>query len=218
MSKYCAVSLYLALAASFRLVMCFNLAAKQPTFLLTNSLHPKTLSSTRSPLTTTMKVSGGFGAGKDKDVASKIKPKGQWDRYTSMDNKTAPPVRVAVRILNEADDGEWVEVGYVKSQDNLFTEAAVARQRALIAEHAKRLYPLKILPKFKLEWGYYKEDSEEWVTVNVKEVDSSDGIERKIGFEGIADPATGFYCHYKEGRIVDKQAAPVQKPEGKVKR
>ena len=135
MNKYRVVSLYLALASSFRMVACFNLAAKQPTFLLTNSLHPKILSSTpRSPLITTMKVSGGFGAGKDKDITSKIKPKGQWDRYTSMDNKTAPPVRVAVRILNEAVDEEWIEVGYVKSQDNLFTEAAVARQRALIAE------------------------------------------------------------------------------------
>ena len=29
------------------------------------------------------------------------------------------------------------------------------------------------------------------------------GLEKKIGFEGIADPQTGFYCHYKDGRIVN---------------
>jgi hypothetical protein len=30
------------------------------------------------------------------------------------------------------------------------------------------------------------------------------GVEKIIGFEGIPDPATGFYCNYKGGTLVDK--------------
>ena len=50
------------------------------------------------------------------------------------------------------------------------------------------------------------------------ENDAPGGIEKKIGFEGIGDPASGYYCHYKEGRIVEKESTPVQKAEGKAKR
>ena len=30
-----------------------------------------------------------------------------------------------------------------------------------------------------------------------------DGIEKLIGFEGRPDPATGFYCMYNEGKLVN---------------
>ena len=81
-------------------------------------------------------------------------------------------------------------------------------------------YPkIKVLPKSKVEWGYYKEDSGEWTTVNKEvEKDAPEGIEKKIGFEGIGDPTSGYYCHYKEGRIVEKESTPVQKAVGKAKR
>jgi hypothetical protein len=45
--------------------------------------------------------------------------------------KNCQKVRVGVRIK---DANEWLEVGRVKSEKDEFTEVAVARQRALIAE------------------------------------------------------------------------------------
>lgn len=42
------------------------------------------------------------------------------------------------------DTEEWMEVGRVKSDKDEFTEVAIARQRALIAEHAKRLYLVQV--------------------------------------------------------------------------
>ena len=33
------------------------------------------------------------------------------------------------------------------------------------------------------------------------------GFEKKIGFEGISDKATGYYCFYNEGRIVERGEA-----------
>jgi hypothetical protein len=67
------------------------------------------------------------------------------------------------------------------------------------------LFKKKILPKSQLVWGYYKEgEGNGWVEVNVKEVDMTipEGVEKKIGFEGVADPPSGYYCVYKEGRMV----------------
>jgi hypothetical protein len=76
---------------------------------------------------------GGFGGGGDDKTKAKkeikLKPKQQWDRYQSF--KKEPKIRVAVRLQG---DDEWLEVGRVKSQENQYTELAVARQRAIIAE------------------------------------------------------------------------------------
>jgi hypothetical protein len=77
----------------------------------------------------------GFGSakttskGKKGGVDGKLKPKQQWDRFIDMkrDNR----VSVAVRIEGTE---EWIEVGHIKSKENKYTELAVARQRALIAE------------------------------------------------------------------------------------
>jgi hypothetical protein len=72
-----------------------------------------------------------------------FKPKSQWDRYISL--KKATSVRVAARVANDGQDvGEWFEIGSVKSEGDEFTEAAVAFQRGIIAEHAKRLHPLQV--------------------------------------------------------------------------
>jgi hypothetical protein len=73
---------------------------------------------------------GGDSSKKKKDV--KIKPKQQWDRYTG-DLKKEKPYRVAVKAEGRNSD-EWLEVGNVKSKGGEYTKAAVARQRALIAE------------------------------------------------------------------------------------
>jgi len=113
---------------------------------------------------------------------------------------------VAVRVVDGDDKGEWLEVGRVKSEGDEYTEIAVATQRGLIAEHAKRLLPLQVKPKDVVEWGYRAAGSDdEWSLVNKKVVDGAPkGVEKKVGFEGTPDPNSGFYCHYSGGRIVDK--------------
>jgi hypothetical protein len=79
-------------------------------------------------------LGAGFGGGDSKSnkKESKIKPKQQWDRYCG-DLKKEKPYRVAVKVQSKENE-EWLEVGNVKSKDSEYTKAAVARQRALIAE------------------------------------------------------------------------------------
>lgn len=183
----------------------------------------------------------GFGS---KDSSSnnkkdaKLKAKGQWDRY--LDLKTCTKFTVGVRIKNNNDDStsstttpfnsnqQWMEVGRVRSVDNAHTEIAIARQRALIAEHSKRLYPLLIPSNAILEWGYISAGEKKvidgsddgnndggdaitsvWTTVDIKAISNTaneENIEKKIGFEGIPDRATGYYCFYNQGRIVESTA------------
>lgn len=71
---------------------------------------------------------GGDAPKKKKEV--KLKPKQQWDRYTKMKEK---PFRVAVKAIEKSND-EWLEIGNVKSKGGEYTEVAVAKQRALIAD------------------------------------------------------------------------------------
>jgi hypothetical protein len=87
-------------------------------------------------------LAGGFGgsAGGDKKkkaaTNTKLKPKQQWDRYLAL--KKESKIRVAVRCVVDDSSSdvteEWLEVGRVRTQDDKYTESAVARQRALIAE------------------------------------------------------------------------------------
>lgn len=158
---------------------------------------------------------GGGGADKSKTKKvkeTKLKPKQQWDRY--LDLKADSKIRVAVRVLEVEDDDaskEWLEVGRIKSKGNQYTAIAVARQRAVIAEHAKRIYPLKVSNKNTLEWGYSESSAsdessgdDEWNVVDKSILDESTppaGIEKIIGFEGRPDPATGFYCVYDGGKL-----------------
>mmetsp|Transcript_2158 Transcript_2158/g.3106 ORF Transcript_2158/g.3106 Transcript_2158/m.3106 type:complete len:196 (+) Transcript_2158:153-740(+) len=160
-----------------------------------------------SPVCTYMAGFGSSGGKKNspkkvKDL--KLKPKQQWDRYNSMKNETA--LRVGVRV--QTTDSEWLEVGRVKSKGNKSPEVAVAKQRVLIAEHSRRLFPMQILKDSKVEWAFFQEESEQWVTVDKSDLgDVPEGIEKEIGFEGRPDPATGFYCLYKEGRLTDTTKA-----------
>jgi len=129
----------------------------------------------------------------------KLKPKQQWDRYVELKNEAG--VAVAIRLLVD-DDGadDWLEVGSVKSQDSKYIDQAVFRQRALIAEHAKRLYPGKLNKKQQQQFqlGYYKSDDGdegEWVVVDKSSVSTPEveGLVKRIGFMGRPDPITGFY-------------------------
>lgn len=47
-------------------------------------------------------------------------------------------------MIGGDDTNDWMEVGRVRSDNDELTEVAIARQRALIAEHAKRLYPVQV--------------------------------------------------------------------------
>ena len=155
-------------------------------------LSPSNMPSSYSTATTSSLYAGGFGGGggaKKKKASDtkkdlKLKPKQQWDRYTDL--KREPKVRVAVRIIEE-DNNEWLEVGRIKSKESKYTEMAVFRQRAIIAEHARRLYPLKVTSKKTIEWGYFTgdDDNDEWKAVDKSSItDEVEGLEKLVGFEG----------------------------------
>jgi hypothetical protein len=72
-----------------------------------------------------------------------------------------------------------------------------------IIQHAKRLFPLKISNKILLEWGYQNE-SGEWVLVQKSVLDQDDvpkELDKLIGYQGTADPSSGFYCVYDGGQL-----------------
>jgi hypothetical protein len=159
----------------------------------------------------------GKGANKKqkKDTIKKLKPKQQWDRYTN-DLSASDRVRVAVRVvestfpsaaasITDDNEDEWFQVGAVKSKDNAFTEAAVICQRAIMVQHARRMFPLKILANDVLEWGYTTMQGEVfdecWVAVPSRaESPLPDDVDKLIGFLGLADP-TGFYAFNKKTEL-----------------
>eukprot|EP00565_Helicotheca_tamesis_P006422 CAMPEP_0185730062 /NCGR_PEP_ID=MMETSP1171-20130828/8314_1 /TAXON_ID=374046 /ORGANISM="Helicotheca tamensis, Strain CCMP826" /LENGTH=238 /DNA_ID=CAMNT_0028399045 /DNA_START=111 /DNA_END=827 /DNA_ORIENTATION=+ len=222
--------LLVLISSSYAFVSSFhaNLPPARGVFTSQNTHHGRFIRRHSSFTTTTTSSTlflagfgGGGGGAKNKKKKGKsksssgaappLKPKAQWDRYYDLKKYTVVPV--AVRVIGGDDDGEWLEVGRIKSENDEYTEIAVARQKALIAEHSKRLYPLQVLPKDRVEWAYYKtsdadgdDDSGEWIPLD-KDAgkDAPEGIEKKIGFEGKADPKTGFYCHYNAGRLVDRE-------------
>mmetsp|Transcript_8164 Transcript_8164/g.14803 ORF Transcript_8164/g.14803 Transcript_8164/m.14803 type:complete len:217 (+) Transcript_8164:141-791(+) len=148
--------------------------------------------------------------GKKEGALPKLKAKSQWDRYNDL-AKTTKCATVGVRIKSENEEttNEWMEVGRVRSENDEI-EVAIARQRALIAEHSKRLFIVEIPSDAVLEWGVRGDGEEgEWSVVDKSKGDgAAKGIEKKIGFEGISDEATGFYCLYHEGRVIAKKEQP----------
>lgn len=176
----------------------------------------RTRTTATSPFFTRLKASG-FGGGTSKaskaskkTKVNKLKPKAQWDRF--LDMKGAARIRVAVSssATSSADESDvWMEVGHVKSKDDAYTALAVARQRALIVDHANRLYPLKISPKKPVQWAYWSDDASAWTAVDKAILDNEnddsvpENLEKIIGFEGKPDPNSGYYCVYNEGRLVN---------------
>jgi hypothetical protein len=155
--------------------------------------------------TSSLQMSG-FGAapkkGDKKKSDTKLKPRKQWDRYVAL--KTSESVKVAVRVVADStSDGEieWFEVGTVRSKDNAYTEAAVLRQRLLIAEHSRRVYPTRILAKDTLEWCYLNKEDQ---AVVVGKVEIPVGIEKMIGFVGLPE-SSGFYMKNTEV-LIDNSA------------
>jgi hypothetical protein len=136
---------------------------------------------------TSIYMAGFGGAAKKGSKKKELKPKTQWDRYTDL--KTTS-VSVAVRVM---DTSEWFPVGAVRSQDDAHTEAAVIRHRVLITDHARRMFPIQILAKDKVEFAFMQ--GEEWVVAG--KVDMPDDIDKRIGFVGLADPS-GFYARSRK--------------------
>lgn len=82
---------------------------------------------------------GGFASGKkatstnnNNNKQIKLKPKQQWDRFSDLKQETK--VSVGIRIQEDDDTKEWLEVGSVRSREGAYTAVSVALQRALIAE------------------------------------------------------------------------------------
>ena len=79
----------------------------------------------------------------------KLKPKQQWDRYTTLkkENSVVVGVKVvgAAVIDTEETASDWLVVGAVKSESTIPIDVAVARQRALLVEVCiEKVHPLYI--------------------------------------------------------------------------
>jgi hypothetical protein len=93
--------------------------------------------------------------------------------------------------------------------------------RTRLQQHARRLYPLQISKQDKVEWAYSASSQRDanaddetvddasnasppasWSIITPKEIALETGLEKKVGFQGRPDPASGYYCLYKEGRRV----------------
>ena len=149
------------LSYSYPIASIALFAASATAFAPTTSIHsrPSFITSTSTSTSSTTISMAGFGGGggmskkKAKPANTKtnataiLKPKAQWDRYGNL--KKDNGIRVATRVVTDDPDGdgavgEWYEVGRIKSEGDAFTEIAVTLQRGIIAEHAKRLYPLLV--------------------------------------------------------------------------
>lgn len=87
-------------------------------------------------------------------------------------------------------------------------------------QHARRLFPLQLSTKDKIEWAYWDAEGDDWVIVDKSLLDDSipDGLEKMIGFEGRPDPASGYYCKYNGGKLVtDNGDDPMQKSSNKLR-
>jgi hypothetical protein len=136
---------------------------------------------------------GGDGGAskKKKDKTIKLKPKAQWDSYKDLKKEEA--VRVAVRRVRTK---MFYQVGAIKSKNNAHPEAAVLAHKVLIADHARRIFPVQLPKKDRLEWAYCASTAtqdDDWVILDVNAVAPVEGIDKKSGFEGLADP-TGLYA------------------------
>ena len=150
MSKTLLITLVVALESLTSFSFVINPVAQQG-LLLTRSLDRLSEPSAFITRGDRVVLNPGFGSGGSKKKKQvKIKPKQQWDRYSG-DLKKEKPYRVAVKAEGK-DSDEWLEVGNVKSKGGAYTKAAVARQRALIAEvsYSIRSFDRQVVKLWKL--------------------------------------------------------------------
>jgi hypothetical protein len=199
-------------------VLLFILVASADAFMISPGASQRRGLATTFTSTVSLQMAG-FGAAPkkgDKKKSVVLKAKQQWDRYLAL--KKSESFAVAVKIadapMTSSSDGllGWLQVGIVRSKDNAYTEEAVTRQRLLIAEHARRCYPLQVLAKDKLEWAYLNKEDQlivigkndhPWHTAEMP-----DGIEKMIGFVGVPDKS-GFYAKSREGESTKPQTKKI---------
>jgi hypothetical protein len=126
-----------------------------------------------------------------------LSPKSQWDRYGKLSKASAPAADVAARLPASA----WRRVGSVASAAHALPLAA-ARQKRLIGEHACRLFPELTSRQRELEFGVGKGEGEWEVLAGLDKGEVAGVPADEVGFEGVEDPATGYYCLYKQGKLV----------------
>eukprot|EP00520_Triparma_pacifica_P010658 CAMPEP_0118654422 /NCGR_PEP_ID=MMETSP0785-20121206/12388_1 /TAXON_ID=91992 /ORGANISM="Bolidomonas pacifica, Strain CCMP 1866" /LENGTH=213 /DNA_ID=CAMNT_0006547095 /DNA_START=233 /DNA_END=874 /DNA_ORIENTATION=+ len=168
---------------------------------------------------TTINGLAGFGS-KPPNKSNVLRPKGQWDRYlkflTTHKKDTTLGYNFGTCVIRTPSSKKWIKVGYVAALPGVDVSDAVMVQKRIIFEHARRLQPGNFVNggKTDVEWGVLKgrgdgnredqgggEDYEEAeVITKFKKVDAGVG---EVGFEGMPDPATGFFCKYDKGKIIE---------------
>ncbi|KAL7527283.1 hypothetical protein ACHAWF_002121 [Thalassiosira exigua] len=145
--------------------------------------------------------------GKKKNVAkagsNALKPKAQWDKFKAL--KSSNRVAVAARVVAEGssvDSNDWYDIGVIKSEGDEYIESAVVLQRGIIAEHARRMYPLNFLLNEMIEYAYDAAEGggettdankPEWVVVTKGKEDVPPNVTKNmVGFQGHPDKS-GFY-------------------------
>ncbi|KAG8466086.1 hypothetical protein KFE25_005656 [Diacronema lutheri] len=158
------------------------------------------------PLTTACRA--GFGKAGPAAASAppkKLTAKKQWDRFADLVKKGAQVAEVAVR---KDEEGAWRPVGRVCATADATPLGAVTRQRALVEEHGRRLHLALVAQtgKAPLQVGFRPAEGAEFELLAKKAPDAAPISDVEIGFEGLPDPATGYYCSYKDGKLVANPA------------
>ncbi|KAJ1628984.1 hypothetical protein T492DRAFT_1013964 [Pavlovales sp. CCMP2436] len=152
-------------------------------------------------------VSAGFGkstGSEAKTAKGKLNAKKQWDRFVDLSKDGGGTAEVAVRKDAES---EWKPIGRVCAVAELPVVAAAARQRSLIEEHGKRVHLalLAQVGKAPLQVGIRVTAEASFELVGKE--DNTASADSQIGFEGLPDPKTGYYCMYTDGRLITSGSA-----------
>ncbi|GMI48561.1 hypothetical protein TrCOL_g522 [Triparma columacea] len=149
----------------------------------------------------------GFGASSSKKKST-LRPKNQWDRYIKLRNlyKKDPTCGVSfssVAISLPLSPPSFLPVGTVGSTPGTPIGSAVGSQKRLIVEHAIRLHPGKITISNSKDviYGISSIGSTSYTTLSTSDMVKVE--EKEVGFEGVCDPGTGFFCKYDGGKIVN---------------
>ena len=127
----------------------------------------------------------------------------QWDRFLKLKSESKKGnVLIAEVGVRRKGNGAWVEVGEVACRsDSSSMSQAVSKQKRLIAEHSLRISPGELKKEHNLEWGFRTGGDDEWAIADTTSKEGDEGCEKFIGFEGIPDPNTGYFCSYDNGRV-----------------
>lgn len=99
----------------------------------------------------------------------------------------------------------WKPTGRICVLPGVSPLGAAMRQKALIEEHGKRIHIALAVEvgKAPLQVGVRPAPEAEFEPLGKKSADVPEVSDEEIGFEGTPDPASGYYCSYKDGRIAN---------------